>query len=192
MRLWLPALLLAAPAFAQETIVTDRPDQTDGPVVVPPGTLQVETGVTLQGDDGVDVLGVPGTLLRYAPSRRLELRLGWPGWVRVDTGRNEVDGLGDPELGAKLVLASQPGAALIANVSLPAGDEDVGAPGAAPSLKLSVAHTLAERIGLGWNVGIDTSSTREAQGDTHLLARWIYTASMDFELSDTWGTFLEV
>jgi len=189
---WFPILLCVLPASANDELVTDRPDQTESAVVVPRRSLQVETGITLERDDDVEILAVPGTLVRYGLSHRFELRLAWPGWVQVEDGSESTDGLADPEVGMKLALASRPELALLAHVSLPVGDEEVGAPDPAPSMRLSAAHELTERLGFGWNAGIETGSQQLDEGRTRLLARWVYTAAMGFDLSDTWGAFLEV
>ncbi|HEX5044689.1 MAG TPA: transporter [Candidatus Polarisedimenticolaceae bacterium] len=190
----LPAawLLMALPAAAQEALVTDRPDQTESAVVVPRHAVQVETGAIVERDDEVEVLGLPGTLVRYGLSPRLELRLAWPGWVRVESGSDAVDGLADPEIGMKLALSSKRELALLAHLSLPAGDEDVGAPDPAPAVRLSAAHDLGERVGFGWNLGVETGTQQVDDGSTRLLARWIYTASLGYAPSDAWGTFVEV
>jgi hypothetical protein len=185
-------LFSVVPAVAEEELVTDRPDQTESAVVIPRHTLQVETGATVEHDADVEVLGLPGTLVRYGISPRFELRLAWPGWVSADTGSEEVDGLADPEVGVKLALSRKRELALLAHLSLPAGNEDVGSPDPTPALRLSAAHELAERVGFGWNLGLETGAQQVDDGSTRLLARWIYTASVGFELSDAWGTFVEV
>src|SRR5262245_46384516 len=133
-------------AAAEEDLVTDRPDQTESPMVVPRHAFQVETGVTLERDDDTEVLGVPGTLVRFGVSPRFEVRLAWPGWGSIDTGSEDVDGLADPEIGMKLKLSSKRAVALLAHVSLPVGDDDVGSPEATPSIRLSAAHDFTERV----------------------------------------------
>jgi len=189
----LPFLLLSVlPAVAEEELVTDRPDQTESAVVVPRHTVQVETGVTVERDGDAEVLGVPGTLVRYGVSPRFELRLAWPGWVSVDTGTEEVDGLADPEIGMKVTLSGKRELALLAHLSLPAGNEEVGSPDPTPAVRLSAAHALGEKVGLGWNLGVETGAQQIEEGRTRLLARWIYTASVGFALSDRWGAFVEV
>lgn len=188
---WLAALLAGFPALAQEELVTDRPDQTESAVVVPEGTLQVELGVGTGGDDE-ETVEVPGTLLRYGLSRRLEARLAWPGWIRVESGGDEVSGLGDPEVGVKLALRSQPELAVLAHLSLPWGEDEVGAEDPLPSLRLAGAHEISPRVGLGWNAGLAANSALTAGGRARVLSRWMYTAALGFELSEAWGTFVEV
>ncbi len=60
------ALLCASTSWGQEgelELVTDRPDQTESSVVVPPGFFQIEIGGTYTGSD-TRVLETPGTLVR--------------------------------------------------------------------------------------------------------------------------------
>jgi hypothetical protein len=191
---------LAAEASAsaepnEPDLETDRPDQTETAVVVPVGTVQVELGASLaideDGGERTETAGAPGTLVRYAFHPRFELRLEWPGWIEAESQREAAD----PELGVKVVLASAQGArpdmALIAHVSVPVGGEPVGSPRADPSVRLSVAHTLSDRVGLGWNAGWEAASFRDVNGDVHTLTRFVYTACLGFELASRWGAYTE-
>lgn len=209
--LFLLAALLTIPGAAAQTapeaaeLVTDRPDQTESAVVVPPGALQIELGASFARDEAgaarVESVELPGTLLRWGVARRLELRFAWPGQVEVESRagrhRDELSGGGDPELGAKLaLLSSATGAAfdlaLLAHLSLPVGDEAVGSPRADPSIRLNGAHDLAPGLGLGWNVGYAAASVEDARGDVDTLGRFLYTAALGFELSPRWGAFVEL
>ena len=189
---WWALFLVACPALAQDDLVTDRPDQTESAVVVPQGTLQVELGLGVGGDEIDDTAEVPGTLVRYGLSRRVEVRLAWPGWIRVESEGGEVSGLGDPELGAKVALRSSPDLAVLAHLSLPWGDDEVGAEDPLPSLRLAGAHALGPRVGLGWNAGLAANSALTAGGRARVLSRWMYTAAVGFDLSDAWAAFVEV
>src|SRR6187402_162399 len=77
-------LILAAVKIAQAQtekpdLVTDRPDQTEAPVLVPKGGLQVETGFIYEKDRVGDVSTVNytynTTLVKYGVNEFLELRL---------------------------------------------------------------------------------------------------------------------
>jgi hypothetical protein len=185
-------------------LVTDRPDQTESPLVVPVGTVQVEIGSLFVNDEEEgtrsEIASAPGTLIRYAFHPRFELRLEWPGWIEAESrgaeGQSRVSEAADPELGVKVALVAARGArpdvALLAHVSLPAGGEPIGSPRADPSVRLSVAHTLSKRIGLGWNVGWKAQSFRDDVGQTHTLTRLLYTASCGIEISERFGSFVEV
>jgi hypothetical protein len=198
--------IAALPLAAQEVadLVTDRPDQTESAVVVPEGDFQGEFGAAFARDEArgeaVEVLGGPGTLLRYGVAERFELRLAWAGVLELETkgaGRRErQSGAADPELGFKLSLLSPERGdgwrlALLVHASVPVGDDELGSPRADPSLRLLGAHDLREGIGLGWNVGYETGSF-ESGGTRHTLGRFVYTGSVGYELAPRWGAFVEL
>ena len=54
---------------SSQDIVTDRPDITESSIVVPPGTLQGENGVTWTGDHGRRTLDLSESLLRLGVGR---------------------------------------------------------------------------------------------------------------------------
>ena len=66
--------------LSKPELVTDRPDQTESSVVVPPGYVQLETGWTFSHNkaDGIrnETHEFPGTLLRIGVLDRVEFRLG--------------------------------------------------------------------------------------------------------------------
>lgn len=192
-------------------LVTDRPDQTESAEVVPPGTFQIETGWTLTGarqeDPGSgltvdrEAQELAGTLLRIGLGRRFELRLGWDGlvWEGAATpGQSSHDrhGKGDAALGAKVVLLRQRGAApqlaLLAGTSLPAGDDELSTDRADPDFRLSFAHTLSERLSLGYNLGMEWETEEDPSGERHTLSSAIYTLALGIAVSERLGTFVEV
>jgi len=195
----------AASTSAQEApeLVTDRPDQTESTAIVPAGRAQLELGATLTRDEEagsrVESLGGPGSLLRLGLSERVELRLGWEGWVDEETrsggGRGRVDGAADAAIGAKLRLregdGASPAIALIAATSVPIGEEAFSSERFDPSARLAVSHDLAGGIGLGWNVGIETASEPAASGRT-TRSTAIYTLAAGFPAAERWGLFVEL
>ncbi len=186
------AWLWPAVGLAQEELITDRPDQTESAVVVAPGTLQLETGWIWERHEGTSRHGLPGTLLRLGWLTRLELRLGWEGgqWLR-NSGDRWTAGIGDGELGAKLGLWGGPESAsqgaLLVGVGLPWGNSAFSSGSVDPSLRLSVAHELDDRMGLGWNLGW-TWPGNGGNRDSRLF----YTVSWGVEPAPRWGVFLEV
>ncbi len=190
-------------------LVTDRPDQTESAAIVPPGTVQLELGATFTRDEEagerVETLEGPGTLARFGISERLELRLGWRGWVSAETRRDGADSLpptprlqttegrGDAQLGFKLGLRSgrgkSPQMALLAGATIPAGDAELTSDEVDPFFRLSFAHTLSRQISLGYNVGASRESDPVAgEGTTSFL----YTLVLGLPLAQRWGAFVEV
>src|SRR5690349_21588770 len=59
-----------------EPIETDRPDQTESPILIPARHFQMENGFYAEGiENGTKNFGLPSTLLRYAFDQRIELRM---------------------------------------------------------------------------------------------------------------------
>lgn len=204
------------PAAAQDTpiapepepeLVTDRPDQTESPAVVPAGYVQVESGFTLTRDEEdvfeTRVLEGPGTLVRVGLGHRTELRLGWAGWIEeeVETrdrrfGKRTHDGIGDGELGAKVRLRDEAGAipetALLVGISVPVGDDELSTDRLDPAMRLSFAHTLTERLGLGYNLGVEWSSEPGAEGVRETHSRIVYTVALGTSVTERLGAFVEL
>lgn len=194
------AIALAAPGVRGQPpppgeLVTDRPDQTESAEVVAPGWVQVEAGWlhTRDESDGLrsETDEVPGTLVRIGLAERLELRLGWAGWIEEEVegrgGRSVAEGGGDLELGGKLVLweerGRRPRGALLAAVNLPTGAAALTSDRYDPSLRLSLAHSLPRDLSLGYNLEV----SRGEEGS--VVA---YTAALGIGLTERLGAFVEL
>jgi hypothetical protein len=198
------ALHTSAWVSGQGPIVTDRPDQTESAVVVPAGLVQIEAGLVYEAADeaGVETKTVqlPSTLVRIGLADGLELRAGWDGVVneQVDLGGGDVDesGTGDTSLGAKLELLEargrRPQMALIVSSTLPTGDDALGSERLDPAFRLSTAHELTERVGLGWNLGAAWASEPDATGELDTLSVLEYTAALGLGLTERTGAFVEL
>ncbi len=217
-RFWVPArrgvclcffvwhwVVVSDSASAQDSpeLITDRPDQTESSVVVPKGAYQLEVGWTFSRDDkdGVrsEVHEAPGSLLRIGLSKKVELRVGWSGFVtsEVRSGRSEVDGngIGDGSLGTKIYLAEErgtrPEVAVLVEASVPIGDKALTSDRFDPSVRLAFAHSLSDKIGLGYNLGMRLESRSESGGSIHTLSSGFYTLALGFDLVGQWGAFVE-
>jgi len=190
-----------------EAMVTDRPDQTESAIVVRPGKLQIETGLTITKDDDGHALEIPGTLFRVGIVERFELRIGMSG-MNKSFGTDGEAGLGDIDLGGKLRLWDErgwrPEAALLFSASLPVGEDEFSSGRIDPSFRFSFAHTLSERVGLGYNLGMTWETGEEVRSE-HFRA-WLtgrerveketdvfvnYTATVGVGLTDQLGMFVE-
>ncbi len=196
--------LALAPAAAAQDLVTDRPDQTESSVTVARGQWQIETGWTLTRDeaDGLDVEvhELPGTLVRVGVASAWELRIGWSGWVReeIDSGAlsGVEEGAGDGELGAKVFLRPERGGApeiaLLFGSSVPVGDDAMSSERFDPSFRFSFAHTLSDRLSLGYNLGMEWETSEVGSGGQHTLSRGIYTVALGIGLGERLGAFVEL
>lgn len=200
-------ILLAAlhprPTGAQDEpapdLVTDRPDQTESSVVVPPGYVQIETGITYTDDGSASrTLEYPSTLIRAGLVERLELRLGITGFVSEFEG-NETTGFGDSEVGIKLYLWSEKGArpeaALLAGTSVPTDKDTFSSDRFDPAFRFSFAHTLSDRASLGYNIGVAWESQDTAAAppsSVHRLSVLQYTLVSGIGITDKLSTFVEL
>ncbi|MCP4663663.1 MAG: transporter [bacterium] len=197
--------LAGSPAPGDEPeMVSDRPDQTESPVVLPPGYVQLELGALYVRDDenGVrfEATEALGSLLRIGLSERLELRLGWAGYVseesRIEGLRTDIEGAGDAELGAKIHLRGEAGTrpeiALLVASSVPVGDDELSSERFDPSFRLAFGHTLSDRAELGYNVGVAWTSDLTADGGRTTLSSYLYSMVLGLGLNERWGTFVEL
>jgi hypothetical protein len=203
----LALLCSAGRVTAQEPpppLITDRPDQTESTAVVKRGVFQLETGMTWTQLDGprprTRELTIPGTLLRIGVLERVEARLGFGGWHRMTVTNTpasdlELSGAGDIDVGFKYQIAAgegrAPSIAFLGSVTLPTGDDEFGAAAAEAAARLSLAHELSERIGLGYNIVVEHSSARTADDDIDRGVGIGYTLSVGIGLSERTGAFIE-
>jgi len=220
------ALCVSLQGAAQEPenespeLVTDRPDLTESSSVVPKGTVQLETGWSMEEFDTpggkLRAHHFPSTLARIGLHERMELRIGWGGgqWQKLDLDREEVtsSGAGDMQIGTKMALWNEsinlPETALIFGVSLPTGTtcraaEQLGnriycnsfnlysSRRYDPSAIVAMSKTLNERLSLGWNLGTAWLTEREDNGDLDTLPRGIYSVALGISATARAGFFFE-
>lgn len=185
-------------------LITDRPDQTESTETVAPGFVQIELGSTYRREDGdgarIESISVPETLARIGIAERFELRVGWDGLIFAQLEAPGLDlddeGSGDASLGFKVELrggaGGGPAIALLAETSLPVGDDGFTSDEYDPSVRLSVAHDLSERLSLGWNVGAALATEDDGRGGETTLATAFYTLALGISLSERTGAFIEV
>ncbi|MFQ5526487.1 MAG: transporter [Thermoanaerobaculia bacterium] len=181
------ALAGTGATLAQEDLVTDRPDQTESAVTVAPGKYHIETGVLHTQDDAggrsFEVTEALGTLVRIGLRERLELRIGFDGYVWTPGA----DGIGDGSVGAKILLAeetdSAPRVAVLVESSVPIGDDQLTSDDYAPAFRLALSKDFLDSLGVGLNVGA------EFPEDQEIL---LYTLALGVGLDDKNGVFFEV
>jgi hypothetical protein len=194
----LVALLLAAPALAQE-IDPDRPELTESAKLVPRGALQLESGLALsrerRGGRGAEKTFEAEADLRIGVRRDLELNLGWSPLVHV-WGPEDDTGIGDVTLGVRYRFVEgtedqpwPPYLAVKAFAKLPAADEPRGTGRPDFGLLLLASVELPQDFELEINVGA------AAVGQTRpndYLAQAIATASLSRELARSLLGFVEL
>jgi len=190
--------------FSQEktdygTLVTDRPDATEAPSVVPKGYLQIETGA-LYEDAGEDSFKTKTTtfnttLLRYGVLDNLELRVGWDfSEIRTEINGRELDniasGLSPLLLGTKIAVTKEKGLlpeiGLIGHVFLPfTAGSDFRPETTGIDFRFSFAHTLSQKSSIGYNLGAQW-------GNDSPEAAYVYTIAYGYSITDTFGFYAEL
>jgi hypothetical protein len=190
-------IIIHSLVFGQEKpeLVTDRPDQTEAPSLVPAGGLQIETGFVYEkdGEKNVSTTNVTynTTLLKYGVNDHFELRfiteyLGERTHAPETTSK--VNGFSPLAMGVKIRLADQKGfwpqAALIGHVNLKTGSRAFEPNYTAADFRFTFAHTLSKKLSLSYNVGA------EWNGETPEAA-FLYTLSVGYSINSRAGLFLE-
>jgi hypothetical protein len=183
--------------FSQEKpdIITDRPDQTEAPALVPQGGLQIETGFIYEKDQEKDVnatnLTYNTTLIKYGVNDNFELRfiteyLGER--TKIEETTSKAQGFSPMAIGVKIRIAEEKGifpqAAFIGHVNLRSGSSEFQPEYTAADFRFVFAHTLSERFALSYNLGA------EWNGETPEAA-FLYTLSLGYTITDRLAVFVE-
>lgn len=187
---------IASAQTEKPDIVTDRPDQTEAPVLVPQGGLQVETGFVFEKDREKDVnttsFTYNTTLVKYGVNEHFELRLiaeylGEEAKV-AENPVSKINGFSPLALGLKIKLADEKGfwpqAAMIGHVNLKSGSEEFAPNYTAADFRFTFAHTLSDKFALSYNVGAEWDGESPE-------AVFLYTLSLGYTITDKIGVFIE-
>jgi hypothetical protein len=140
-------------------------------------------------------LALPETLFRIGLFDRVELRLGFDGFIAED-GTDEEDGIGDSEVGVKVFFTEEKGLrpemAFLASLSLPTGENAFSSERKDPSFRFLFSHSLTERLALGTNLGMAWGTKANESGvGLNTLSAFQYTISLGMGLTDKVGSYLE-
>ena len=183
------AVAAETPQARVEPIAPDRPDFTDGVLIVE--RVQLEAGATQSRVGSREELSLGEVLLRVPMAERLELRLALA-YIRDRDEGESASGLSNSFLGAKYQLRAPDdgriGIAVLAGTTLPTGASRVAEPGGLqPVVKLALAKEFTERIGLGVNVGYAYEKDDGVRVDDFFAS-----ASLGISLTQNLGSFVEV
>jgi hypothetical protein len=173
---------------------TDRPDQTESPFITKTHFIQAEFGLGWEKDLGYNTLVHPTVLWKYGICSRFEFRLITE-YVTVETPimipfGNEVEtGLLPVQIGGKLALGEEKGlihkTAFIFHIApSKLGSKKFHTSKWSPGMRLSFQHTLTDKIGLGYNLGV------EWDGETD-QPFWIYTLAPGFNIGKNGYAYIE-
>jgi hypothetical protein len=182
----------AATGARAEPLVPDRPDFTDGVLIVGRGRPQVEAGITFTRIGSARETSLGEALVRVALSERAELHVGVPSYLRARDEFESASGFDNSFLGTKLLLSpgvdGAIGIALLAGATLPTGSRRVAERGGLqPEIRLALAKELSERVELGVNLGY----ARELDGGRR-FNDFFASASLGISLAERLGGFFEI
>ncbi|MFL6263288.1 MAG: transporter [Thermoanaerobaculia bacterium] len=197
-------LALAAPLAAQdfsglkEPINPDRPDFTDGPLLVAPGHLQVETGYTYARTGSEKSSSLGELLLRYAFDDRWEARLGLNSYDWIDSGvpgERRISGFEDPFAEVKIRLNDAaaehrahgaPAMGLLLNTTIPVGARALTADAWQPTGILAFHWDLPAEWSLETNLGYSYAADSGRR-----FGQLFASASAGYSINERWGGFIE-
>lgn len=185
-------LLLSATVISGQTIITDRPDQTESSSTIPISSLQVETGVLASIEESGEFTHrqflIPTTLLRYGIAKGVELRM----LSQLESAKNDASassrvGISDFEIGVKVQFFQKPNinteVAFLSHLVIPTGTGNISNEVFGTINKLSISHELNSSASIGYNVGYDYLSS--GKGDL------TYSVAIGQSVSDKVGVYIE-
>jgi len=186
------ALFIISLTTTAQTIVTDRPDQTESSSTIPLGSLQIEAGFLheLSESDSYKELKVlaPTVLFRYGVMNTIELRfLAQFESVRDRVLQQTYDGFSDLEIGAKIQLLKKDNVkteiAFLSHLLLPTAPKQLTNDKLGSINKLAISHQLSKMIGIAYNIGYDYYGL--GSGD------FTYSLALGVSLFDNFGVYVE-
>jgi hypothetical protein len=156
-------LIVCKLLHAQE-IVTDRPGQSNTPVLIGKGAFQMETGFILEED------GASGnrtfnytynsSLLKFGINNNFEgrINISYLGLHHTAEKAPISRGLGPVSLGGKIKLADEKGvwpqAAMLCSINLKTGSGEFRRRYTTADINLAFSNTLSNRFSLTYNTGL--------------------------------------
>jgi hypothetical protein len=175
-----------------QTIVTDRPDQTESSSTVEKGALQIESGILIgtAKDDffSEEILFAPTVLWRYGITNGIELRLLTEfASVKDKLTSEKSSGLTDLQVGTKFQILKKEDVrteiAFLSQLIIPTAKDELTLDEIGTINKLSIAHDIGDTFGLGYNVGYDYFGF----GSGNLT----YSLALGLSISDKVGMYVE-
>jgi len=174
---------------------TDRPDQTESPVITKHKYFQAEFGIHFVKEKDLTSFIHPTVLWKYGLCKKFEFRLITE-YVSEETsllipyGNDVITGIAPIQIGGKLALWEEkkilPKTSVIFHVApSKLGSKKFQTTKWAPNFVFTFQNTLSETVGLGYNFGA------EWDGESN-IPYWIYTLAPGFNIGEKWYGFIEV
>ncbi|OGQ22721.1 MAG: hypothetical protein A3I05_05670 [Deltaproteobacteria bacterium RIFCSPLOWO2_02_FULL_44_10] len=184
-----------------DVLVTDRPDAAEASETVGKYRFQIETSFAFDHDEDAGVstnnYNFP-TLIKFGVTDWAEVRLEAPFLnIQTQTGTSSTTGFTDIDLGTKVHLQDNEGAApslgFLFHLTLPTGKDIFSANTVEPKFVVLMDWELPQKFSLGINFGLDIPVT-DANGNK--FARFLYAGALNRPLpipalDDRLGMFIE-
>jgi hypothetical protein len=173
-------------------IDADRPDFTESPETVPPGSIQAEGGYTYRRDKSGTNQSIGELLVRVPADTRAEVRIGFNSYLIEHAAGMVRRGFEDMEVGTKVRIIERDERSLIPNVSilvlstLPTGRAGIGSRVMQPTAKLAFGWQLADKLSLQSNANYTYASE-----DGTRFSQWASSASFGTEFTTRLESFVE-
>lgn len=185
--LFLNCILLSE---AQESIQTDRPDQTESVSITPRNHIQIETGLLFEKQDrDAERFLHPTILWKFGLNDNVEIRLETEFLTQKEGAKNST-GLAPLTFGFKAKLVEEqkfiPNISFLGNLKTnKLGSKNFQTSYLAPAFRFLFDHTLSDKLNLGYNLGAEWDGESPA-------AKGIYTLAAGYSFTEKLSGFAEV
>ncbi len=193
-------LLLSTSLYSQD-MITDRPDMTESPNTVKPGTVQIETGAMLEmytiNIDKIDmnakVMSLPSTLFRVGVFSFMELRLGTSYITNSFDAipeKIEMSHFSAYDVSVKLnILDGGFGLGFLAGCEL--NNANLGGETSSPNpyAIIAASHDVTDGWSMGYNLGIFVDGLDPDGAEVEYA---FASVASGFEINDKVGAFVEL
>jgi hypothetical protein len=188
--LTIAGLWLSQSCYSQDSLQTDRPDQTEGTFIVPENFLQIESGFNWDKVEGrQNALLLPTNLLKFGISDFFEVQ------ACVDFFLDEENNFGmlPISLGVKTQLLKErkyiPEIALIARVQTNNwSSKRFANKNWLPMFRLAFNNTVNDRFSVGYNLGMQWN---DGDSDESIFPTYVITLCPGFNINNKLSAYIE-
>lgn len=177
-------------AASLENLISDRPGQAFSYQVVGEGVWQLQSGLDFSETKGLAKTSVNNTnhFLRFGVTDSLELVSAFA-YSQVRSGGPNLDGVSDLQLGVRKTVFSeakgfQPALGVLTLFKMPWVSNPFRGFEMAPSIRVSMVHSLTHRLSWTNNIGVDYDGVA-------VTPSYLFVSNFGYSLSEKWSAFIE-
>ena len=184
-RLLILILMLFISDYAFAQISTDRPDQTESSLVLPKGTIQIESGFVSNKNEYI----FPNTLFRVGVFKKVEFRFNTNYIINknVKFGEEKLSSFSDLEIGTKIQIynseISKTSIAFLTHLSIPSANKYYSNNTTGLLSRILISHELNNNFDIGYNIGYDKFKNEKGV--------IVYTVALGKGINN-WGIYCEL